>query len=69
MQGPWSICTTGTCQGNGDCDSNVCADAPGDGQFQAYCLLQTCSNMNPCPMGMACIAGFGMGNPSVCLWQ
>lgn len=68
MMGMWSICTEGTCMGNGDCGTDVCADAPGDGQFQFYCLLQTCNMQNPCPMGMTCFPGFGMGTPAVCLW-
>lgn len=68
MMGMWSICTEGTCMGNGDCSTDVCADAPGDGQFQFYCLLQTCNMQNPCPMGMTCFPGFGMGTPAVCLW-
>lgn len=68
MMGMWSLCTSGTCQGNGDCDSNACADAPGDGMFQLYCVGQTCSQNNPCPMGQTCVAGFGMNPQSVCLW-
>lgn len=69
MMGMWSLCTTGTCQANGDCDSNACADAPGDGMFQQYCVGQICSQNNPCPMGQTCVAGFGMNPQSVCLWM
>ena len=66
----WSLCTPGECQGNMQCDTipmDICADLPGDGQFQGYCVPQACNQDNPCPDGMECVNGFGM-NPNVCVW-
>ncbi len=66
----WSLCTPGPCQNDNQCDhaaGDVCEDAPGDGQNAEYCVPQTCSQMNPCPMGMMCVDGINQ-LPDVCLW-
>ena len=69
----WSVCTPGECNGDGDCTEpgfpdQGCHDLPGDGQPINYCVPQTCNMMTPCPDGMQCYPGFGMGNPPVCAW-
>lgn len=67
----WSMCTSGTCMGNNQCDTipnDLCADLPGDGMFQGYCVPQQCgNNMPPCPDNMQCAPGFN-NNPGVCVW-
>lgn len=69
-QVPWTMCTSGECNGDDDCavdDNDSCNDLPGDGQPIDYCVPFECSDNNPCPDSMVCVAGFG-GGTSVCVW-
>jgi hypothetical protein len=71
MMGPWNFCSPGECGNDDECDAapdDACADAPGDGEPIDYCVAQICDMQTPCPDGMICVPGFGMGTPAVCLW-
>lgn len=66
---PWTMCTSGTCNNDGDCvvdDNDVCNDLPGDGEPIDYCVPQVCDFQNPCTDPMVCVTGFG--GTSVCVW-